>query len=493
MLEDNVDDVMVRFAISDTRHRLQMAQDPATSNAVRALLGNKAFIELEQLSRSIPGYHLAAEAPTDLIFVPGVMGSTLASLGLAGIWWFDFRNLRHINDLRLSVDGVEDENPAHRVAPVAVDVVYEAFFAAVIKHESFGALGFPYDWRKPLVSSAERLREDILKVNSLNGHRPVHLVAHSMGGLVVRTALMRFPELWRCIGKVVFLGTPHYGSPAIGGYLKNHLWGFERMVLLGKLLSRETFRSMWGVLSLLPAPVGVYPGTRNGETRPGVAQVGGYAHPCGNFDFYRASAWNLGLSSEQEDQLQRLLSAADAHHRELYSWHMNLDQSYRNRMAVIAGVGFNTLFRLAYNRRLGILWEHMDRVTLRNSTDRHREGDGRVPLPSAELDWVQTRYVHAEHGSLPTIPLIYDDVLRFLSDQAMQLPTTPQSALQTHLAGDVLASTTPALIGTRVRHGEDPHDPGYLDFHSPPEAEVQVLERELRLGELPEFARLKIL
>lgn len=45
-----------------------------------------------------------------------------------------------------------------------------------------------------------------------------------MGGLVVRTALMRHPELRNHVGKIVFIGTPH-GSPAIGGYLKNHLWG----------------------------------------------------------------------------------------------------------------------------------------------------------------------------------------------------------------------------------------------------------------------------
>ena len=64
----------------------------------------------------------------------------------------------------------------------------------------------------------------------------MHIVAHSMGGLMVRTTLMNYPELWRRVGRIVFIGTPHYGSPAIAGYLKNHLWGFELLALLGRYL-----------------------------------------------------------------------------------------------------------------------------------------------------------------------------------------------------------------------------------------------------------------
>ena len=79
------------------------------------------------------------------------------------------------------------------------------------------------------------------------------------------------------MGRIVFIGTPHYGSTSIAGYLKNHLWGWEEVAVLAMFLSRETFRSLRGVLSLLPAPKGIYPGTRHGED-----------HPCANFDMYDA-------------------------------------------------------------------------------------------------------------------------------------------------------------------------------------------------------------
>ena len=118
-----------------------------------------------------------------------------------------------------------------------------------------GSIQFPYDWRKPLVASAGLLRDLILKASK--DYQPVHLIGHSMGGLMIRTALMLHgDELWPKVGRIVFIATPHYGSPSIAGYLKNHLWGFEQLALVGAFISRETFRSLWGVLSLMPAPAG---------------------------------------------------------------------------------------------------------------------------------------------------------------------------------------------------------------------------------------------
>ncbi|MFF1482405.1 lipase family alpha/beta hydrolase [Streptomyces sp. NPDC058301] len=486
-------DAVEAFLTADTTQRLQMATDATSADALRSLLGEAAFRELCTLAKSAPAAHLAPLGSA-IVFVPGVMGSVLASQGRGGIWWIDFRNLRRINDLRLSDDGLSDVDPEFDVEPVVVDHTYTGFFAAVSRQQekAFRCSGFYYDWRKPLEASTERLRDTVLSARPASPSQRVHLVSHSMGGLLVRTTLMRYPELWQHLGKVVFLGTPHYGSPAIAGYLKNHLWGFDILAAVGLFLSRESFRSMWGVLSLLPAPTGVYPGTRENEA---TLAHGGYEHPCANFNLYSAPEWKLGLSDKQEHQLETVLSAAAAHHKELHEWHTSLDRSQLDRMAVIAGVGYQTLFRIAYRRQFGFLWEQMDRATKRIPGDKNREGDGRVPLASAELEGVgETRYVRAEHGALPTAPAVYEDVLRFLSDEPMQLSSTARGALQGHLADGRLTSETPALAGIHPKKaGARDDDPGYLDFTQPSSQAIALTKADIENGRLPQITGLHIL
>ncbi|MDF1667176.1 MAG: hypothetical protein P1V97_35860 [Planctomycetota bacterium] len=60
----------------------------------------------------------------------------------------------------------------------------------------------------------------ILERNGLREHGKVDLVAHSMGGLVCRMALMD-PDFAQRIGTVVTLGTPHSGT-TLAEFLANH-------------------------------------------------------------------------------------------------------------------------------------------------------------------------------------------------------------------------------------------------------------------------------
>lgn len=52
-----------------------------------------------------------------------------------------------------------------------------------------------------------------------DGHKKVIIVAHSMGGLVTRSLLKQYPEYQDKIEKVVFIGTPHQGSPLASGVI----------------------------------------------------------------------------------------------------------------------------------------------------------------------------------------------------------------------------------------------------------------------------------
>ncbi|TLQ47764.1 lipase family alpha/beta hydrolase [Streptomyces marianii] len=482
------DDIAGRYLTGDTRTRMNLIRDPGAATALRGLLGTRAYTELAELAGPRPQEHLGDDQATNLVFVPGVMGSILASTGLGGIWWLDVKSRHRIDSLALSADGLSDAHPSFKISPVTVDSLYEGFLFSAERRQNTHPLAFPYDWRKPLSASADHFHQTVLDRRAAAHRRgPIDVVAHSMGGLVVRTALMRHPDLWRHLGKIVFLGTPHYGSPAIGGYLKNHLWGFELLTLLGRYLSRETFRTLHGVLGLLPAPAGVYPassGERTADTP--------YDHPCGNFDFYDAGAWCLNLAPAQELQLQSVLDAAARQHHDLHTWHQSLDQALRDRMAVIAGTGFKTLFRLAYNKRLGMLWQHMDRITARIPHHADRDGDGRVPLASARLPWTaETRYVHGEHSSLPNLPDVQQDVWRFLNDQPMRLPTSSKAVMGEHLA--VAAESISALSLPEPPAQRAADDPGYLDITGPTAAGLAELERQLDTGNLQDFIRTRLL
>src|SRR5262249_47024025 len=77
---------------------------------------------------------------------------------------------------------------------------------------------FIYDWRKDIRQSADELA---VFIDRAFPNQPVHFIAHSMGGLVVRAFMTRHPEKWAALkdpgglrrgGRFIMLGTPNFGS-----------------------------------------------------------------------------------------------------------------------------------------------------------------------------------------------------------------------------------------------------------------------------------------
>jgi pimeloyl-ACP methyl ester carboxylesterase len=482
--------IIENFLKAETLDRLKLARAGTYAGELEHYFGGPAYAEYCALANQLDVNHLASGPPPNLIFIPGIMGSLLKSETRGGIWWIDVRTRNFINQLSLSEDGTGDAVVKNQIVPITGDTCYDPFMVALLAEPKLAHKIFAYDWRKSPDHSAEALC-NLVKELYDNGREPVHIVAHSMGGLVARAALMKHgTKLWPKLGKIVFLGTPHYGAAAIAGYLKNHLWGFEMMALLGLYLNRETLRSLWGVISLLPAPRGVYPGTRNEDPSPWKCEnpADPYVHPCANFDLYQVKEWKLGLPAAEAAKLQRILDAVGAFHREMYDAHTALDQSLRDRMMIIAGVGYQTLFRMQYET--GIFWENMGKITNLVRDNPHQEGDGRVPLASAALDNVPIRYVHGVHGDLPNIPAVYKDVFRCLRDEPMKLPNTVYEALSKHLEADSPVEA-PHLTGSTLanRSGDDPG----LWNPTVSTERVDALRAELESDKLPAFTRVRLL
>jgi pimeloyl-ACP methyl ester carboxylesterase len=466
-----------KFLTVEHEAQCELLKNPETKAQVQVWMGADAFSQFERHFLT-PG-DLGA-GPKNIIFAPGVMGSTLQSNGLGGVWWLDIVRARdRLDQLRLTNDGKGDVDEDAEIVPGTVDVSYGPFRKAVATSKYFGgSVHFPYDWRKSMRAAAGAFRDTILKTYDDYGKR-IHLVGHSMGGLIIRTALMiHGKELWPKVDRIVFIATPHYGSPSIAGYLKNHLWGWEEIAILAMFLSRETFRTLRGVLSLLPAPAGIYPGTRSGED-----------HPCANFDMYDANAWKLDLDAAATVHLQSILDEVRQFYTDLDKWHDSLLQTYKDRMLTIAGVGQETLFRLEFDKAFWGLWEHTKKITERIRCEPNRDGDGSVPLASAQLADVATRYVKGQHGGLPNIPAVAQEVLAWLTGDKLRLAQTCQGALSAHLSAEDGATTVPLLDGSGVgsRFRELP------DYENPtPEFRAKI-SAELDAGKIPQINLIKIL
>jgi len=71
---------------------------------------------------------------------------------------------------------------------------------------------FPYDWHRDNSYTASLLKLKIDEAKNLSGSSKVDIVAHSMGGIVTR-AYAESTVYGDDINQIVFLGTPHLGSP----------------------------------------------------------------------------------------------------------------------------------------------------------------------------------------------------------------------------------------------------------------------------------------
>jgi pimeloyl-ACP methyl ester carboxylesterase len=107
-----------------------------------------------------------------------------------------------------------------------------------------GFVPFAYDWRQDVRASGRELCDFLAKLPG----KQLHLVGHSMGGMVIWSCLSENAEVAARVTRVVFAGTPFQGGP---GIFKDLIIG----TTTGRnqaLLSRDalfTFPSAWQLLS----------------------------------------------------------------------------------------------------------------------------------------------------------------------------------------------------------------------------------------------------
>lgn len=333
--------------------------------------GEENYQELRDLARQASARSVRG-GPRVLV-LPGIMGSKLGRkrLLLDDVIWIDPIGILagELNELTLGKS--KDD-----IVPLGVLLFAYLMIKLSLRAAGFDADFHPYDWRRDLPSLGAQLAK---RIN--DEHKPVHLVAHSMGGLVARAALKAGAT---DVERLVMLGTPNYGSFAIPQALRGTYDLVKKVAAIDLAHSPEELASK--VFS----------------TFPGLYQMMPWKEKFSAINLYDDATWPATGPRPRAD----LLRAVEPVHAKLAPGD--------KRFVLIAGVNQDTI--------TGMRIENGDfayEVT--------RAGDGTVPLDFARLEDVQTYYVEESHGSLPNNGIVRDAVVSILNGTVPQRVMTQWS------------------------------------------------------------------
>ncbi len=218
----------------------QLAKILAEANQQRELwlreyLGDQRFVELSELASSVVssidlqasddrgGFSWSGSSAQSgnvrrdrdrVIILPGIMGSELSLVDPRRLVWIHQLRLflGGFDWLRLNDSGLARHNSGRDISASGLLPLYTKMSLRLLC-SGWDVQTFPYDWRLSVTQNGKLLAA-LLKQSS-PGSR-VHLIAHSMGGLVARVALAQIKgdsnrdPLYG--GRFIMLGTPNRGS-----------------------------------------------------------------------------------------------------------------------------------------------------------------------------------------------------------------------------------------------------------------------------------------
>ncbi|WP_157272041.1 CHAT domain-containing protein [Azohydromonas aeria] len=302
-----------------------------------------------------------------VVVVPGIMGSQLAAGG-SRIW------LSYWALLKGGLADIAWTGGNDTVQPL--DLVSD-YYGPLLEYLARGhrVEVFAYDWRRSVRESAAKLAETLtaLVTEAERTKQPLHIVAHSMGGLVARAMIGdgdKGQDLWRRMGRLstsgrlLMLGTPNRGSHEAVRWLVGTNPTLAKLALLDWTHSREDIIDI----------VRRFPGMA--ELLPFDDKEGGYAKQA----TWRALRETMGERFTLIEQAQLDAAARSA---QLLSAKDTVDAQ---RMLYVAGCQPATV--VGWQLAPGVAAPSPRRVQWRAST----EGDGTVTWASGRLDGVPMYY-----------------------------------------------------------------------------------------------------
>lgn len=336
------------------------------------------------------------DGPHPVAFVlPGIMGSSLAEGGEE--IWLNKEAIFQGKIMRLSI-----ERDVTAVAPL--EKYYGDFLEFLGRtHE---VIPFAYDWRRSVTESADALHQALLGklAEAEAGRQPLHIVAHSMGGLVARAMLARHPQTWNRLKnlegfRLMMLGTPNYGAFQAVRLVVGQYRVANMLALVDIHHGRDELLTLFSRF-------------------PGAAELLPWKN-TGNRDFAAPELWS-GLKAAAEESWPVPDSAALAQARATWNL-LNTAPIDGGCMVYVAGWASKTACDYRVLRRDDMIQGNIPQIEFSAT----RRGDGTVPWDLGRLEGVKTWYADAEHGSLLANSDIFPAYLELLqTGKTTRLPDT---------------------------------------------------------------------
>jgi pimeloyl-ACP methyl ester carboxylesterase len=402
---------IARLEAANADEFAEMLRSPTRDQekALRTYFGEERYQRLHSNAIRAGLRGALAEPEGNVVVIPGIMGSELSSVSRSGSSSQIWVKVMQIMDgalslLQLGDDGRTGLDKTIDVRPTGIMKRHYGEMLLALS-ERWRVRAFWFDWRKDLNLSAADLETQIR--GWFGDDAPVHLVAHSMGGLVARTFIKNYGARWEAMwdesgdgcrgGRLIMLGTPNHGSFAVPQVLTGIDGLVKKLALLDLQHSRsdliDIFASFPGLYQMLPSP------SFNQDYQR--------LYEAGNYGDLKIS--------------QSLLDAAANQHHSL------ADVIYPERMIYIAGANRPTFSGIRALTKLGS----------RDAYEVTTEGDGRVThllgrLKSENDGTVPTYYVDEAHGDLS----VNEEVLSALKEllphgETSVLPSKPRALRRT--------------------------------------------------------------
>jgi pimeloyl-ACP methyl ester carboxylesterase len=258
-----------QFEAADAKEMSRTLARPTSEQetALRLYLGDSRYERMHSTALQATATRRGLTTPSKgkVVVIHGIMGAELSNFDSPAspesikIWvhyWRIFRGW--VERLLLNPDG---QTSRYDVRATGIMQDYYGELALELLVKNWDAQSFWFDWRKDINASARELHA---KINGWFGtDTPVHIVAHSMGGVVSQAFIKNHTPRWTSMwddqsnakgqrgGRLVMLGTPTYGSFIIPQVIT----GLEPMVR--KLAFLDGSHDLRGVLDI----VNTFPGS----------------------------------------------------------------------------------------------------------------------------------------------------------------------------------------------------------------------------------------